>query len=103
MRWRCAFWPRYSAIGINADSRTLKTWDDYFGNPLENSKVLGIFNAIQSIGSIAGLPFAPYACDLLGRRGTIFLGACIMIIATALQTGAQNVGMFIASRGLIGL
>lgn len=54
--------------------RTLKTWQDSFGNP--TGSLLGIFNAIQSIGGIAGLPFAPFLSDRYGRRMTMFIGAC---------------------------
>jgi MFS family permease len=54
--------------------RTLKTWQASFGTP--TGSLLGIFNAIQSIGGIAGLPFAPFFSDRYGRRMTMFLGAC---------------------------
>lgn len=54
--------------------QTLDTWQSYFGYPSASS--LGLFNAIQSIGGIAGLPIAPYLNDYLGRRWTIFIGAC---------------------------
>lgn len=61
-----------------------------------------MFNAIQNIGNILGLPFAPYVSDLLGRRNALILACTIMIVATIIQTAAKNVGMFIAARGLIG-
>jgi MFS family permease len=53
---------------------------------------------IQNIGALAGYPFAPYLSDGLGRRNTILIGAVIMCIATAVQTAAQSVGMFIGAR-----
>lgn len=40
--------------------------------------------------------------DYLGRRMTIWIGCCIMLIGAALQTAAQNIGMFIGCRFLIG-
>lgn len=70
-----------------------RTWKGYFGDP--QGGLLGLFNAIQNIGGIAGLPFAPYISDRFGRRMTIFLGCILMLIATAIQTAAQNIGMFI--------
>ncbi|TXT10533.1 hypothetical protein VHUM_02038 [Vanrija humicola] len=82
--------------------QALTTWQEYFGHPENKPRLFGVFNAIQNIGSLAGLPFAPYVADRFGRRAGIFLGCCIMLVATALQTAAQNVGMFIAARGLIG-
>lgn len=51
---------------------------------------------------LAGLPFAPYVSDGIGRRRAVWLGAIIMCIATAVQTASQSVGMFIGARFLIG-
>ena len=53
--------------------QTLETWRGYFGDP--KGGTLGLFNAIQSIGGIAGLPFAPYVADIAGRRTGIFTGS----------------------------
>jgi MFS family permease len=52
----------------------------------------------QNIGALAGYPFAPYMSDAIGRRPTVFFGALIMCIATAVQTASQSVGMFIGAR-----
>ncbi len=54
--------------------------------------------AIQNIGGLGCLPFSPYACDLLGRRRTIFLGACIIVAGAIVQTASQSVNMFIGAR-----
>jgi MFS family permease len=80
--------------------QTLTVWKSYFKDP--KGGTLGLFNAIQSIGGLAGLPFAPYLNDYMGRRYTIFLGSCIMLVGVALQTAAQNIGMFIGARFLLG-
>ncbi|OCF77461.1 hypothetical protein I204_01449 [Kwoniella mangroviensis CBS 8886] len=80
--------------------QSLDTWKGYFGTP--TGSTLGIFNAIQSIGGIVGLPFAPFLNDRFGRRWTMFIGAAIQIVGVALQTGAQSVAMFIGCRFLIG-
>ncbi|KAI0049192.1 hypothetical protein FA95DRAFT_1557129 [Auriscalpium vulgare] len=52
----------------------------------------------QNIGCLAAYPVAPYLSDNLGRRRTVVLGASIMIVATALQTASQSIGMFIGAR-----
>jgi MFS family permease len=52
--------------------QTVVNWQEYFGHP--TGSLLGVFNAIQSIGGIAGLPFAPYANDKFGRRWALFFG-----------------------------
>ncbi|KAF9497933.1 hexose transporter [Pleurotus eryngii] len=80
--------------------QTLPQWKDYFHAP--SGSMLGLLNAIQSIGSLAAYPFSPYLSDGLGRKKTVFIGAVIMCIATVIQTAAQSVGMFIGARFLIG-
>ena len=52
----------------------------------------------QNIGALAGLPIAPYLSDGVGRRPTVFIGASIMAVATAIQSAAQSVGMFVWAR-----
>lgn len=76
--------------------QTVTNWQDYFGHP--EGSVLGVFNAIQSIGGIVGLPLAPWLNDKYGRRMALFLGNIVIVIGVALQTGAQNVAMFIVCR-----
>jgi MFS family permease len=76
-------------------------------------------NAIQNVGQLVALPFCAFACDYFGRKKTLVFGACIILLGTGLQGGAQNSksktscqtdlifltfvdGMFIAARGIIG-
>ncbi|KAH8103088.1 hexose transporter [Cristinia sonorae] len=80
--------------------QSLAVWNDYFGTPLGGR--LGLLNAIQNIGSLAAYPFAPYLSDGIGRRPAIWVGSTIMLVAVVLQAAAQNWGMFIGARFLIG-
>ncbi|KAJ7641028.1 general substrate transporter [Roridomyces roridus] len=80
--------------------QSLTQWESYFNNPTKGR--LGLLNAIQHIGALAGYPFAPYLSDGIGRKPTVFLGALIIVIATVVQTTSQSVGMFIGARFLIG-
>ncbi|KAI6116258.1 hexose transporter [Pisolithus sp. B1] len=80
--------------------QSLQQWQNDFNHPSKGR--LGLLNAIQNIGALAGYPFAPYLSDGIGRRKTVFFGATIMLVATALQTASQSVGMFIGARFLIG-
>lgn len=41
-------------------------------------------------------------CDYLGRRWTLFYASCITIAGVIIQSAAQNIGMFIAGRFIIG-
>jgi MFS family permease len=54
--------------------QTVKNWQEYFNHP--EGSILGVFNAIQSIGGIIGLPVAPYLNDKFGRRKALFYGNC---------------------------
>ncbi|KAF8839813.1 hexose transporter [Paxillus ammoniavirescens] len=80
--------------------QSLPQWESAFGYP--SGGKIGLLNAIQSIGALAGYPLTPYISDGIGRRRAIWFGATIMCIATAVQTAAQSVGMFIGARFLIG-
>ncbi|KAL7275939.1 hypothetical protein RUND412_001096 [Rhizina undulata] len=75
-------------------------WQTYFNHP--SGSILGLFNAIMGIGSICGLPFAPYISDYLGRRLAICTGIFFMMLGIAIQTASQNFSMFVGSRFFIG-
>ena len=57
--------------------QSLPQWQNAFNHP--GSSMLGLLNAIQNIGSLVGLPFAPYISDGIGRRPAVLFGACIMV------------------------
>ncbi|KAF7586128.1 hypothetical protein BBP40_009424 [Aspergillus hancockii] len=80
--------------------QTLHPWQDYFNHP--DGSLLGILNAIMSLGSLVALPVVPYTADLLGRRMGILIGCLIMILGVVLQSVSANYGMFLAARFLIG-
>ncbi|OJJ07877.1 hypothetical protein ASPVEDRAFT_47069 [Aspergillus versicolor CBS 583.65] len=80
--------------------QTLLIWQDHYNHP--SGSLLGILNAIMSLGSIAALPAVPYTADLLGRRMGILIGCAIMLLGVVLQSIGINVGMLLASRFLIG-
>lgn len=52
-------------------------------------------------GSAAGL-FAGFIADWRGRRETIFWAALIALVGGVIQGSAQNIGMFIAGRFIVG-
>ncbi|KAG6899997.1 hypothetical protein C0993_004616 [Termitomyces sp. T159_Od127] len=56
-----------------------------------------------SLGAIVVLPFVPLVTDRLGRRHATALGSLFTVIGASMQTGAENFGMFVASRLVIGL
>ncbi|KAH9899263.1 hexose transporter [Cubamyces lactineus] len=80
--------------------QSMGQWTDFFHDP--QGGTLGLLNAIQNIGSLAGYPFAPYLSDGIGRRPSIWIGAVCMLAGAALQTACMNIHQFIGARFLLG-
>lgn len=80
--------------------QTLPSWTNFFNNP--SGGTLGTMNIGIPAGSLCCIPFAFILNDLIGRRMTVLLGLAFTIIGGALQTAAQNFGMFVASRFILG-
>ncbi|KAF4805983.1 Lactose permease [Colletotrichum siamense] len=80
--------------------QSLDTWQQSFNNP--DAQQLGLLNAIQNVGQLVALPFCAWFCDRLGRKPALLFSASILLIGVALQGASQNVGMFIAARGVLG-
>ncbi|KAJ5378246.1 uncharacterized protein N7496_005655 [Penicillium cataractarum] len=66
--------------------QSLSTWSTYFNNP--NSALLGV---------------VAWFADRFGRRIALQTGCALIVIAAIIQTAAQNLGMFIAARFIIGV
>ncbi|KAF7552911.1 hypothetical protein G7Z17_g3972 [Cylindrodendrum hubeiense] len=81
--------------------QSLDTWQGFFNNP--SASELGLLNAIQNVGQLVALPFCAIICDKYGRRPALVVSAFILLIGVILQAAAQNTGMFIAARGILGL
>ncbi|KAL2406685.1 Lactose permease [Exophiala dermatitidis] len=81
--------------------QTMVPWQDYFGHP--SGSTLGLFTAIQNIGSVGALFFSSYCADLFGRRIGVEIGLVILFVGTIIQV-AGNVtrGMYIGGRFLVG-
>jgi len=80
--------------------QALTQWQDSFHNPGASTR--GLLNAIMSVGSLVALSITPYIADGLGRRVGVMTGCIIMIVGVILQSVGANIGMFIASRFIIG-
>jgi len=77
----------------------------------------GLLNCIQTVGGLVskfsplvpgwptliiatGLVLGPYMADYGGRKWTIFLGCCIVVVAGIVQCFSINIHMFTAARFL---
>ncbi|KAK6462018.1 general substrate transporter [Scheffersomyces coipomensis] len=63
----------------------------------------GFVIAVYEIGCLIGALATMYCGDKLGRRKTIFVGCCIMIVGAAVQCSSYSVGQLIAGRIITGI
>lgn len=80
--------------------QTLPQWRNYFGNP--SASILGAINAIYPVGKLLGLFPSTWISDRYGRKRPMLVGFFLLFIGTVLQGAAQNVGMMIVSRFILG-
>lgn len=87
--------------GIATTTISHASWKDYMGHPGTGltGAVVSVFIAGEAVGSIFQFALG----DRLGRLGFLkFL--CVMVtIGAAIQTGAVNMGMFLAGRAIAGV
>lgn len=70
------------------------------GHP--SSSKLGLITSCVFIGGFVGAFLAVPVSDRFGRRAAIFLGSALTLVGAVIQTAAQNSGMFIGGRLIIG-
>lgn len=75
-------------------------WRKYFGNPT-GQRLGTITNGIR-FGQIGALFIIAPLVQRYGRRVPIAVGSVILLVGVVLQTAAQNYGMFLVGRILIG-
>lgn len=80
--------------------QTLPQWRLFFSHPQKT--LLGTMNAMYPVGKIVGIFIVTFLSDRFGRRFPIRIGLPLLLLAAAIQGAAQNIGMFIAGRFLIG-
>ena len=86
----------YPSIGL----QSMDQWQSYFGSP-KGTRLGSLANG-TIFGQILAFPVVPWLCDHTGRRFPIFLGSALLVLGAILQAAAQNYGMFLASRMIIG-
>lgn len=73
------------------------------GKPAIEPALLGFVSSCYQLGSIFGVPIAPYLNQRYGRRWSVMLGSLIMVAGAIIQGFAQHVAMYIIARMLLGL
>lgn len=83
---------------------SLLNYDSYLSYFNLNPVTIGLNNAAIWMGQILSLlGFTQYMADNWGRKNTIFIGLCTLIVGIVLQSAAQNIAMFIVGRIIIGM
>ncbi|KAG9238886.1 hexose transporter-like protein [Amylocarpus encephaloides] len=85
-------------------------WNKYFsdgakdkkGEPTLSPSILGFVSSCYQLGSIIGVPVAPWFNQKFGRRWAVMAGSLIMVVGAMIQGFAQNLGMYIFARMLLG-
>jgi MFS family permease len=80
--------------------QTLPQWRGYFNSPSDS--ILGAINAVYPVGKLLGLFPSTWISDRYGRKRPMLAGFLLLLIGTLLQGAAQNVGMMIVSRFILG-
>ncbi|SPO00313.1 related to hexose transporter protein [Cephalotrichum gorgonifer] len=81
--------------------QAVPSWDDYFNRP--RGSLLGIMSAILPLGCVLATPFVSVVGDRWGRRVGIIVGSVIMVAGGVIQGASVHIGMFMASRFIIGV
>ncbi|KAI1329436.1 putative MFS lactose permease [Xylariaceae sp. FL0255] len=67
-----------------------------------DGKTVSVIFSLYTVGSIVGAPFAAAMSDKLGRRKTMFGGACIIIIGTVIVASSSTIPQFVVGRFILG-
>lgn len=93
-----------TATGFDASMlngmQSLPQWVAFFGHP-EGSR-LGAMTFGPTGGVLISILVSSQLCDRFGRRYPICGGSLVIILGSVLQAAAQNYGMFVAARFLVG-
>lgn len=71
------------------------------GTPYANA-ILGAINGIYAAGGAFGCVFNMWSSEYFGRKRSIQIGCVISIVGATIMTASVDVGMFIASRFIMG-
>lgn len=73
----------------------------YFDDDVETGAILGLIISLVFAGGLIGSIVAGVFSDILGRKPTIIIGACLISLGSLLHTAAVHIGMALVGR-LIG-
>lgn len=80
--------------------QSLPQWRKYFGQPTGTR--LGAMTFGPTGGILISVLISSQLCDKFGRRWPIFGGSVVIIFGSIIQAAAQDYGMFVAARFIVG-
>lgn len=83
----CNMTSGYDGSVING-LQAVSAWNTYFHNP--TGSILGIMSAMFMFGEIASLPITPFINDRFGRKKSIVIGSCIILVGVILQSASVD-------------
>ena len=87
----------YESITLDEYGALLITYTDFSdgakdkkGKPTLSPGILGFVSSCYQLGSIIGVPVAPWFNQKFGRRWAVMTGSLIMVLGAVIQGFAQN-------------
>jgi len=77
----------------------MPTYQEYF---TLTTATKSLNTAISYVGGSCSALFAGFLVDYLGRKKCIYISAYVTFVGAIIQAAAQNIGMFIAGRFIVG-
>ncbi|KAI1268083.1 putative MFS lactose permease [Xylariaceae sp. FL1019] len=68
----------------------------------DDGPTVSLLFSLYTVGSIVGAPFAAIISDKKGRRITMFIGACIIIVGVVIISSSSTVAQFVVGRFILG-
>jgi MFS family permease len=81
----------YDSMLVNT-SQQMKQWHAFFGDDVSNNNKLGILVNMFNIGSIISFFITPYVADNYGRKTSILIGCCWMVVGGCLTAFCNGYG-----------
>jgi MFS family permease len=78
----------------------MPTYNSYFNI---TTSLKAVNSTATALGALILAPFSGYICDKRGRKEGLLYSALLNAIGAVLTASAQNLGMFIAGRMIVGL
>ena len=81
----------YDGMLVNT-SQQMSKWEEFFSPEVLDNNKLGILVNMFNIGSIISFFITPYICDNYGRKTSIFVGCCFMVLGGCLTAFCNGYG-----------